>query len=568
MVRVAGLHDQVDAGIDTPGKDGLTPSQTIERIRDVVRAQQLRASACLHEDAACPRSTEHGIRIVAARRRRPTSQREALDGALPPPDLPGADAAGRRPRPPVPVHLQPVAVARRPRARPRDASTETVRAREGPEGDAAALPAGRRRRPFVPLEEVIAANLDRLFPGMEILEHAMFRVTRDADFEISDEADDLLQAVENELRRRRFGEVVRLEVGDGMQPGMRELARGGARRRAGATSSRSTGLMDLADLWDDLRRPGLQRAARPAVDAGHPAARCRPRRATRPDVLAAMRARRPPRPPPLRLVRRLGAAPDRAGRRRPRRARDQADRLPHQRRHAARAGADPRLGARQAGGLPGGAQGALRRAGQHPVGAQAGGGGRARRLRPARAQDPRQVRPDRAPRGRRRAPLRARRHGQLPRRRPPACTRTSGCFTCDDEIGADVADMFNGLTGFARQRGYRKVLVAPGLPARRDPRRDRAHGRGARGRAAGADRDEDELAGRRRVHPRAVPRRRRPGVPVDLNIRGICCLRPGVEGVSENIRVDLRRRPLPRALAHLRLPARRRLVGAGSARPT
>src|SRR5918997_1136801 len=64
---------------------------------------------------------------------------------------------------------------------------------------------------FIPLELVIARNLDELFPGMEILRHDFFRVTRDADFTVSDEADDLLRAVEDELRRRRFGEVVRLE---------------------------------------------------------------------------------------------------------------------------------------------------------------------------------------------------------------------------------------------------------------------------------------------------------------------------------------------------------------------
>src|SRR3712207_2503053 len=75
---------------------------------------------------------------------------------------------------------------------------------------------------FVPLEEVIAANLDQLFPGMEIVGHGFFRVTRDADFEVSDEADDLLRAVEAELRRRRFGEVVRVEVNDDLEPELRE----------------------------------------------------------------------------------------------------------------------------------------------------------------------------------------------------------------------------------------------------------------------------------------------------------------------------------------------------------
>ncbi|MEX0876676.1 MAG: hypothetical protein WD114_04370, partial [Phycisphaerales bacterium] len=63
---------------------------------------------------------------------------------------------------------------------------------------------------FVPLEQVIAAHLDRLFPGFEVIEHHVFRVTRNADFEVEEEeADDLLLAIESELTRRRFGRVVR-----------------------------------------------------------------------------------------------------------------------------------------------------------------------------------------------------------------------------------------------------------------------------------------------------------------------------------------------------------------------
>ena len=66
---------------------------------------------------------------------------------------------------------------------------------------------------LVPLEDVIAHHLDALFPGMEIVDYDVFRVTRDADLEVSDDAADLLQAVEDELRRRRFGEIVRVEIG-------------------------------------------------------------------------------------------------------------------------------------------------------------------------------------------------------------------------------------------------------------------------------------------------------------------------------------------------------------------
>src|SRR4030095_10789768 len=84
------------------------------------------------------------------------------------------------------------------------------------------MPVAEDATTFVPREDVIAQHLDWLFPGMEILDYDTFRVTRDADFTVSDEADDLLQAVEAELRRRRFGEVVRVEVGGGMSAGPRE----------------------------------------------------------------------------------------------------------------------------------------------------------------------------------------------------------------------------------------------------------------------------------------------------------------------------------------------------------
>ena len=84
---------------------------------------------------------------------------------------------------------------------------------------------------MVPLEDVIAHFLPWLFPGMEIVEPAAFRVTRDADFEVSDDADDLLEAVESELRRRRFGDVVRVEVADAMSEAMLRAAEGRARRQ-------------------------------------------------------------------------------------------------------------------------------------------------------------------------------------------------------------------------------------------------------------------------------------------------------------------------------------------------
>ena len=135
----------------------------------------------------------------------------------------------------------------------------------GPGTSPCFLPLAEGER-FVPLEDVIAHFLPELFPGMEIVERAAFRVTRDADFEVSDEADDLLEAVELELQRRRFGDVVRLEVASSMSDAMlRRLELG-----LGASPEqvyKVRGLLDLADLDQlvDLDRPELKHQPAPGV---------------------------------------------------------------------------------------------------------------------------------------------------------------------------------------------------------------------------------------------------------------------------------------------------------------
>jgi polyphosphate kinase len=84
------------------------------------------------------------------------------------------------------------------------------------------VPLKGRAAAFVPLEDIIAHNLGALFPGMEVLDYGVFRVTRDADFTVSEDAEDLLVAVQDELRQRRFGDVIRLELQPGMNPKLRE----------------------------------------------------------------------------------------------------------------------------------------------------------------------------------------------------------------------------------------------------------------------------------------------------------------------------------------------------------
>ena len=235
---------------------------------------------------------------------------------------------------------------------------------------------------FVPQEVAIARNLDALFPGMEVQGHAVFRVTRDADFEVSDEADDLLRAVEDELRARRFGEVVRLEVEAGTDPALRDFLV----EQLGIEESEVVdveGLLDLGDLWQLHGLDGyshLHEESWTPVNAG--AVRL-PRRQGRRDGRHARG--RPAGAPPLRLVRGQRGTAGGTGRARPAGAGDQDDRVPHLRRLEAGAAADRGGRAGQAGGLPRGAEGALRRAPQHRLGALARGGGRPRRARPARA---------------------------------------------------------------------------------------------------------------------------------------------------------------------------------------
>ena len=224
---------------------------------------------------------------------------------------------------------------------------------------------------FVLIDQVIEANLDTLFTGMEVEEHHLFRVTRNADFEIEeDEADDLLLAIEEELRRRRFGAAVRLEVERSMPPATRALLQ------------RGLGLAE-ADMLRHQRharpdRPVGHRRARPAgpqarpVVAGHAAAAPAARRRRAGRRVRRDPRRRHPRPPPVRVVRGHDRAVHHPGGRRPGRPDHQADAVPDVGRLADRPVAHPGGRARQAGRGPGRDQGPLRRGGEHRLGAQAG----------------------------------------------------------------------------------------------------------------------------------------------------------------------------------------------------
>ena len=187
------------------------------------------------------------------------------------------------------------------------------------------LVAGRTPHVYVPLEQVIAANLDALFPGMEIVEAHLFRVTRDADFDVEeDEAGDLLSAIEHELRRRRFGSAVRLEVEDGMPDDDPRVPP----RRASA-SGRTTCYAVAGHARPHLpvaaRRPSTSRscATRPGRRSSRPAS-SPPDEGDAADVFAAIRQGDILVHHPYESFTRIGGAVHRPGRRRPRRPDDQA----------------------------------------------------------------------------------------------------------------------------------------------------------------------------------------------------------------------------------------------------
>jgi polyphosphate kinase len=530
-IRVAGLHDQVDAGLSDPGHDGRTPSQVIDQLRERIVDLYERQTHCSQRSVR-PALAEYGIAVVS------------MD------DVPEDDCAAlneRFRRQIFPV-LTPLAVGL---GRPfpyisnlslslavlvRDPQTQVTtfaRVKVPKEMLPRFVPVGDSTT-FVTLEELIAANLDTLFPGMEIVDHGFFRVTRDADFDISDEADDLLRAVEAELRRRRFGEVVRLEIDSAMSGELRaELT------EALEVEERQVyvvdGLLDLTDLWQIVGLPGFSdlRDA-PWTPVTQP--RLQGEDGDGVDMFATIRA---------------------------------GDLLVHHpydsfatsvERFVEQAVNDPQVLAikmtvyRTSDDTP--LVPALIRATERGkqavclVEVKARGDERAN-IQWARAMEEAGVHVvygHPALKTHAKCLLVVRREGDGARHYihigtgnyHPTTARLYtdfGLFTCDEQIGADVADMFNFLTGYARPRRYRRVLVAPNfLRDAMITEIERTIAAHEQGRPARIAMKMNSLVDRRCIG--ALYRASQAGVRIDLNIRGISCLVPGVPGVSETIKVN------------------------------
>ena len=249
MVRVAALMGQMAAG--------LAPATVLTEIRERVRDLTTRQSRLWAKELRPALAVE---RIVVGQVEDCSEEELAeLAGRFQREVLPVLTPLAVGPGQPFP-YISGLSLSLGVIVRDPESGEERFARVKAPESLPRFLAVGGRGL-LLPLESVVGHFLPLLFPGMEVVERAAFRVTRDADFEVSDEADDLLGAVEIELRRRRFGGVVRVEVASSMSSAMLERLRGGL----GAAPEQVypvKGLLDLADLAQvaALDRPDLKDA--------------------------------------------------------------------------------------------------------------------------------------------------------------------------------------------------------------------------------------------------------------------------------------------------------------------
>ena len=531
MVRVANLEDAREAGREARGADGMSVAAQIEEVTKRVLEQRRRVSATFK--AMRPQLEESGVRILPVAEASAAEQKELarlFERQVFPALTPLVIGLGR-PFPYISNLSLSLAVSLRD---PKQETDVLARVKVPKELLGRFLPLGEDGTTLVPLDDLIAANLGSLFPGMDVVHYSFFRVTRDTDYDVSDEADDLLQAVQEELRRRRFGEVVRLEVEAGMDRKLRSqlvAAMGLEEREAYEVN----GLLDLTDLWDVYGLKGLPSELRDPEHTPVTKPRLVGEDGKDADVFAAMREGDILVHHPYdsfttsveRFVRQAVADPD----------------VLAIKQTVYRTSADSPLVPSLIAAAERGKQAVclvelkarfdeqanitwakkLEQAGVHVVYGI-----------PALKTHVKCI-------------LVVRREGDGVRHYAhigtgnynPKTARIYtdlGLFTCDEAIGADIAEMFNYLTGYARPSGYRKALVAPlNLAEEILGEIDRTIEAHSPDNPARIRLKMNSLLDQKSIQ--ALYRASQAGVNVQVNVRGICALRPGVPGVSENIEV-------------------------------
>jgi polyphosphate kinase len=544
MVRVAGLKRRQSMGLGVRSADGLGTREQLARISERARELAAEHARTFLEDVR-PALADTGIRIVLWRDL-PDEQQTRLHDYFRAQVFPVLTPLAVDPAHPFPyisgLSLNLAVLVRDPTS-----GSEHFARVKVPNNVQRFVPvrSDDTATSYLPLEELIGAHLQQLFPGLEVTAHHPFRVTRNTDVEVEEDRDeDLLQALERELARRRFGPAVRLEVGGDMDEHVLDLLV----RELEITDEdvyQVPGLLDLASLWQlyEVDRPDLKQEA--FVPATHPRL-AEGEKAT--DVFAALR---------------------------------DGDVLVHHpydsfatsvQRFIEQAAADPNVLAIK--------QTLYRTSGDSPIvdalidAAQAGKQVVVLVEITARFDEQANIRWARALekagchvvyglvglKTHCKTSLVVRQEkGQLRRyahigtgNYNPKTARLYedlGLLTADAEVGADLTDLFNTLTGYSRQTAYRTLMVAPhgvrsGLVERIEAQAALAReGKPSRVRLkANSIVDETVID--------ALYRASQAGVPVELVVRGICSLRPGVPGLSETITV---RSVVGRFLEHSRV---------------
>jgi polyphosphate kinase len=525
-VRVAGLMGQAAAGMNVRSPDGRTPHEALAEIRERVLALMAEQGKVWKHDLR-PALADEGIviaRISDCSEKELAELAERFEREIYPVLTPLAVGPGQ----PFP-YISALSLSLGVLVRDPETGEERFARVKVPELLPRFLRVGRKGR-YLPLEHVIAHSLSSLFPKMDITECAAFRVTRDADFEVSDEADDLLEAVELELRRRRFGGTVRVEVSESMSEEMLAQLRSGL----GVDDDQIypvDGLLDLADLdeiadldRDDLKGEQWRPVTQPrlAVDNGGDLFS----EIRRGDVLVHL---------PYEsfatsveaFIRGAVSDPNVIGvKTTVYRTSDESPLVPALI-EAAESGKQTvclvELKARFDERRNIEWSRALERAGVHVV-----------------YGFPNLKIHAKATLVVRREANGLRRYVHLGTGNYHALTARNyedfGLFTADEDVAADVADLFNYLTGFGRPQRFRKLLVAPfTLRARLIENIRRVAQAAEAGKQARIRIKVNALTDQAIIEE--LYEASQAGAQIDIIARSICSLRPGVPGVSETIRV-------------------------------